>query len=144
MASSGRVLTPEPCPHREIRHCPLYAESHHARGLGCVDDLSAACRVSRHELGYGVGVERVLAVDPRLVFDCYAAETVETGRKDGEAGRALLRARLERDPVLPPAQAIGGGPADPRAAQTELRKALDAFGAAQGELAAVLAKNVGQ
>jgi hypothetical protein len=36
------------CPYlADIADCPLYIESHFARGLGCVDDMSLPCLVAR-------------------------------------------------------------------------------------------------
>jgi hypothetical protein len=36
----------------DISHCPLYIESHIGRGLGCVDDMSQPCLVSRRKLNW--------------------------------------------------------------------------------------------
>lgn len=40
------------CPLPEISLCPLYIESHVARGLGCVDDLARPCMVARGEMDF--------------------------------------------------------------------------------------------
>lgn len=55
------------CPHARIQFCPLYVESHHTRGFGCVDDAATPCRVERGKMSYAKAIAQLSGVDARLV-----------------------------------------------------------------------------
>lgn len=62
------------CPHAHIQYCPLYVESHHARGMGCVDDVAKPCRVERDKMNYTGAIAALRVTDARLVARCEFAE----------------------------------------------------------------------
>jgi hypothetical protein len=69
------------CPHERIQYCPLYVESHYARGLGCVDDPCGDCLVTRGKMDYAAQVEVVRAVDPRMIAQLAFAEQAAASRE---------------------------------------------------------------
>lgn len=58
------------CHLSDIAHCPLYIESHTGSGLGCVDDMSAPCRVARGAMNFQSAIYELIArgiVHPGMV-----------------------------------------------------------------------------
>lgn len=68
------------CPHKDIRFCPLYVESHNGRCLGCVDDVGKDCKVARGA-SYDKLVEKLIETDALIVFKCQSAEAAELRRE---------------------------------------------------------------
>ena len=55
----------------KLVHCPLYAESHRGRGLGCVDDLAKPCMVERGAMDHRAALRTITRagdVDPNLLW----------------------------------------------------------------------------
>jgi hypothetical protein len=52
LAGSGSRMIINMCHLPDISRCPLYIESHVARGLGCVDDMMLPCMVERGEMDF--------------------------------------------------------------------------------------------
>ena len=59
----------------DIAHCPLYIESHCARGLGCVDDMSRPCMVERGEMNFQ---KSLLALAARGIDHPGMAQSIQT------------------------------------------------------------------
>lgn len=81
------------CPHARIHRCPLYVESHNARGLGCIDDLARPCRVKRGDQVYSEAIGRLMAVDLQLVMRCRFAE--ENDERREQRARNMRAAGLQ-------------------------------------------------
>jgi hypothetical protein len=61
------------CPHEDAQFCPLYIESHNARGLGCDDGKLGelmGCAVDRGTIDYDTSVAKLARVDIDLVGQC--------------------------------------------------------------------------
>lgn len=71
------------CPHRDVRHCPLYHAAHMAGGFGCddgkIDHAGGVCAVARG-LDYRQRVEMLRVKCPGVVEQCEWNEAL-SGRK---------------------------------------------------------------
>lgn len=59
------------CPHSysgQLRHCPLYLESHNTRGLGCIDDLARPCKVERGEMHFNKAYDALVGAHSVVQF----------------------------------------------------------------------------
>lgn len=78
------------CPHDRIQHCPLYVESHHCRGLGCVDDVGRPCGVERGKMDYTKAVANLRAADAKLVAIVEFNEQAHQSREQISRNMRLL------------------------------------------------------
>lgn len=72
-----------------IQYCPLYVESHNARGLGCVDDAGKECKVERGLMKYQEGLRILRGVDCELVGQCAVGKMQHDQREQRERNMRL-------------------------------------------------------